>query len=67
MENSNMKFCPHCDARIPAECEVCPVCGKKIRSRLGELTDAQIKRIRRPITIVLCIVVAIVLYFKYTR
>ena len=45
----------------------CPVCGKKIRPRLGELTDAQIKRIRRPITIVLCIVVAIVLYFKYTR
>ena len=40
---------------------------QKIRPRLGELTDAQIKRIRRPITIVLCIVVAIVLYFKYTR
>lgn len=59
--------CPSCGERIPEGTEVCPKCGKKIRPRLGSLTDEQIKRIRRPISIVLWIVVAIVVYFRFFR
>ncbi len=59
--------CPSCQERIPEGSEICPKCGKKIRPRLGSLTDEQIKRIRRPISIVLWIVVAIVIYFRFFR
>ncbi len=59
--------CPSCSARIPEGSDVCPNCGKKIRPRLGSLTDEQIKRIKRPISIVLWIVVAIVIYFRFVR
>ena len=61
------RACPACGERIPEGTEICPKCGKKIRPRLGSLTDEQIKRIRRPISIVLWIVVAIVAYFKFFR
>ena len=60
-------ICPSCKGRIPEGSEVCPECGKKIRPRLGSLTDEQIKRIKRPLTIILWIVVAIVIYIQYIR
>ncbi len=59
--------CPSCKERVPAGTEICPKCGKKIRPQLGSLTDEQIKRIKRPISIVLWIVVVIVLYLKFFK
>ena len=68
MENKGPQMaCPHCKAQIPEGSEICPMCGGKIRPRLGTLTDEQIKRIRRPISIVLWAVVIIVIYIKYFR
>ncbi|MGI6239783.1 MAG: hypothetical protein ACOYI5_09190 [Christensenellales bacterium] len=66
-DNKPMTSCTGCNARIPEGSERCPSCGKKIRPQLGTLTDEQIKRIRRPISIILWIGVALVVYFKYFR
>lgn len=66
-QDVKMRVCPHCNGKIPEQFTTCPLCGEKIRPKLGELTDAEVKRIKRPLTIILCIVLAIVLYFKYFK
>lgn len=66
-ENRPTMICPNCKEAIPAGSELCPKCGKKIRPRLGSLTDEQIKGFKRPLTIIAWIVVIILLYFKFFR
>lgn len=66
-ETKPTMLCPSCKERIPEGSQICPQCGKKIRPQLGSLTDEQIKRIKRPISIILWIAVIIVVYFKFFR
>lgn len=70
MDRKTME-CPHCGAQIPEGSKLCPQCGKKIRPKMGklteEMTDEQIKRIRRPLTVITFIILLIVIYFKYFK
>ena len=63
--------CPHCGARIPEDSRLCPQCGGKIKPKAGklweEMSDEQIRRIRRPLTVITLIILLIVIYFKYFR
>lgn len=56
--------CPSCGRTVPAG-DKCPHCGARLPVKLGSMTDDQIKRIRRPITILCWVVIAGILIYRF--
>jgi uncharacterized membrane protein YvbJ len=61
----NMRQCPHCGQTI-GDVQVCPNCGAKIRPQLGRLTESEIRRIRKPISIIMWGIVIVFLILRAT-
>ncbi len=60
-----MVECPSCHTKAPAGTDLCPNCGKRMPIKWGFLSDAQIKRIRRPVSIVVWAIIAIVILYRF--
>lgn len=59
--------CKRCGAKVAIDASKCPECGKRLFPKFGELTDEQLKRIKRPISIVVWAIVAIIIIFRFIK
>ena len=60
-----MVVCPKCGTSAPAGTDLCPKCKTQMPMKWGYLSDDQIKRVKRPLSITAWVVLAIIILVRY--
>ena len=60
-----MVTCPNCKTMTPAGTDLCPKCKTQMPMKLGYLSDDQIKRVKKPLSITAWVVLAIIVIVRF--